>query len=768
MNARSLRWFLLLCAGCAECAPGRVGEGAARLSVVSAATIVRLVEADDRCGFGSAIEPAIEGSPGEEGEVSWRVEGCRITKREERTEDCTGNATTVNGAVEVTATKTVRGLLTGDPDRPVIPSDESAAVIRVERARFDLFRVVKEGAPGDLEALSGEISFSASPRLASDTGGLCSVATPNLAVDDLRWTDGKARITTPDRTIDVDLPRAHLDAVVGELGDRSNSIEGAITVWEDTVELRGDLDERWEPAAWIDTYACDEELLLPLAFECVPPRARVAEGAARLTIRMLGALTTLISERCPIEEVTVDGPAGRPGVSRSRIAGCVLDFGVEEVASTDCFGISTHVLGRATVSAVRTVEGWATGDADDPIIPGARNAVTIQLEAELDGFSVVKEGSESSIEASGPISAVVRPSLAIDRGSGACSIATPNVAFSEVRWSGAQVVLHSGEASLSAPIDGSLLTAQNGIGDVSNRLQGEITAFRERFPIDAALDPDFDAALFVESYSCDPELVPPQSDEDCSIARTLALNAARILVLTTGATLRAVNENEVCGFANPELEPVIEGDPLDDATLTLSTSGCEVAPHDEVDCNRERTLLGASVAVDAKRTVRGVRVGIPVILPLDIVVPREADAVDVELTRAVLEGASLVTSDVEARFERGELSGSIHPILAEDGGLIGSYRVPTPVAHFERVVATDVSLTIARNGRKIAVSVDSAELEAFNGSFEGRSNFIAGEIVVAGERYAIETAELDPDFDQQRFDASYACTDGLGSPVPPQ
>jgi hypothetical protein len=512
---------LFACAGCAECAPGRVGEGAARLTVVSSAAMLRLIEADDRCGFESALAPRISGDPGSEGEVTWRVEGCRIARdAPEIRKSCTNESTTITGAVEITATKTVRGLLTGDPDQPVIPLDANAATIQVERASFDRFHVVRENAPGDLELISGELSFVAWPRLAADTSGACSVATPNARFEDMVYLDAKARITTPDRSFEVDLPSSNLFAAAGDPGDGSeNLVGGAITVWNDDVELGTiPLDESYERARWIDGYRCEEELAQPIAFEC------------------------------PIEEA-------------------------------------------------------------------------------------------------------------------------------------------------------------------------------------------------------------------------LALGASRILVLTAGAILRATNANERCGFSSPDLPPEVDGPPLTEATLTLSTRACEIAPHESASCSGERTELGGSVVVDARRTVTGFRVGVPVILPLDLVIPQEPDAVDVHLDRAALAGAVLRTGEVEAVFTSGEMTALIHPVLAEDDGLIGTYSVPTPVAYFERVVVEGASLRIDRGGRSIAIEVERAELEALNGSFGGRSNFIRGEIVLRGSSFEIGS-ELDPDFDQAEFDASYACTDGLGSPVP--
>ncbi len=158
--------------------------------------------------------------------------------------------------------------------------------------------------------------------------------------------------------------------------------------------------------------------------------------------------------------------------------------------------------------------------------------------------------------------------------------------------------------------------------------------------------------------------------------------------------------------------------------------------------------------------------GVPVILPLDLVIPTRPDAVEIELSRVELAGATVSAPGVFASFDHGVLSGLVHPVLARDDGLLGAYRVATPVAWFERLAARDVPLAIVRDGRTIQIALDSAELEAFNGSFDGRSNFVRGTVVLGGVTVEIEPTALDPDFDQATFDASYACTESLGSPVP--
>jgi hypothetical protein len=64
------------------------------------------------------------------------------------------------------------------------------------------------------------------------------------------------------------------------------------------------------------------------------------------------------------------------------------------------------------------------------------------------------------------------------------------------------------------------------------------------------------------------------------------------------------------------------------------------------------------------------------------------------------------------------------------------------------------------------------DITAFNGSYNGDRNWIAGQIWVNGNRYVLGADEgevslpLDPDFNQEAFDSRYECRQNLLEPVP--
>ena len=63
-----------------------------------------------------------------------------------------------------------------------------------------------------------------------------------------------------------------------------------------------------------------------------------------------------------------------------------------------------------------------------------------------------------------------------------------------------------------------------------------------------------------------------------------------------------------------------------------------------------------------------------------------------------------------------------------------------------------------------------ADLDAFNGSYGFDTNSLSGDLWVNGTRYRMdengEPLLLNPDFDQEEFDATYACKENLLEVVP--
>ena len=112
-------------------------------------------------------------------------------------------------------------------------------------------------------------------------------------------------------------------------------------------------------------------------------------------------------------------------------------------------------------------------------------------------------------------------------------------------------------------------------------------------------------------------------------------------------------------------------------------------------------------------------------------------------------------------------------------GLAGGtpiFSISTPVTGFENYVLTDVDVTLVAGASTFNLTVDAADLDAFNGVYTpvggpvSGSNFVGGTITLDGQQIALAaTTPLDSAFDQAAFDASYAapgCVPDLFEPVP--
>src|SRR5688500_14409057 len=133
-------------AACAECAPGRVSSGVARLTIRNLGAIAELINQDPICGFESE---AVKNDPSldrKAGRATWRVEECTIDLSEPFEKiDCNGVATRMSGKVTVTADRIVEGTITGDEENPVAPTHPDAVTVDISEARFEDFVVTVSG-----------------------------------------------------------------------------------------------------------------------------------------------------------------------------------------------------------------------------------------------------------------------------------------------------------------------------------------------------------------------------------------------------------------------------------------------------------------------------------------------------------------------------------------------------------------------------------------------------------------------------------------------
>lgn len=529
-----------LLSGCAQLAPQKVADGVAQLTVRDVGGVMLAVNSDEACGFASAVvndNPAVSGAIGELGTATWTVENCTIdlgSQPVELTSDCNGVTTHATGQVTVTARKVLRGQVTGDPATPVIPVSPDAVTFHMDRATFADFDVTKTNSGNHMRVIQGSLSAAIRPRLAlDDTDGACSVVTPHIAFDAITWGPSLVEVTTPDRTFEVDLRGGTLNAVNGTVGDRENQVEGTLTVWRKTktVSLSGPtegLDPDYDRQAMEDSFACREELALPVSYEC-PLEPSLAEGAARLIVKNFALITktTDLDTRCGFgnfgEQASelIDWGAlggllfGTPQTIELNADQCTMG-GDPHLIFEDCVGTGYFLDGQVTVTGSKTVTGKIVLD-DDPVQPQDRHSAVVVIdEAIVDVPTTPLQIDLQTNE--------VEPHLTLHTGTlhgtylpvtgeaaddpGAYFIVIPVGEFEGIRLVDADVTLHKGAMQFPMHVDDSELYAFTGgyLAD-QNWLYGTVTLDGTTWEIGGAaepiaLDPEYDQAAFDLAYEC--------------------------------------------------------------------------------------------------------------------------------------------------------------------------------------------------------------------------------------------------------------------------
>lgn len=797
--------------GCAQCVPGRVGAGVARLTIRDVGAIATLVNADTSCGFASQgvlMSPTTTGTVGGMGSITYSVTDCVIDSGEgkEASKSCTDVTTTTKGKVTVTAKRTVTGQLTGNAMKPVIPAGPDAVTLTIEKATFENFVAISSASDKKLTLTSGSLSATLQPRLAvSQSTGACAIATPNVTFTAVKYAMGsEVFVDSPSAAVAVTVDDSNLTAQSGVKADTSNALSGNITVWgkEVTAVEPGDtdgLDPDYDLAKFEAGYACTADLATPVSYTCADLRPRLAAGVARLTARTIGNIASLVdaNKTCGFSSPAVagtptfSGTLGKDdGAATFTIAtACTITLPADTLLSTDCNMVTTKGSGTVAVTGTKRVAGYRTGNPLQPIVPTSRDPALFDLTLTFTGFELVKSDSTSSLLVkTGTLTGKVAPRTAIDSASGACSISTPVVTFSDLSWSNATARLTSDGNKFDLGVGASMLNAQNGTkGTASNTISGTITVDGMAYPFAAPnepLDTAFVQATFDASYACTPRIVIPPVDAACSFRQALGTGAARLLVKNLATATSMVNGNNTCGFSSPGVlsAPIdMTGTAGMPGSITWAVNGCAIGPLPaattiSTNCVGTQTKAGGTVTATGTKKVTGIRTGManPPIIP----VSRDAGTFTItslafnafELYDAPLNpdgGTPIVTS-------RSTLTGMGSVVLnpvggesANDGGNPGIYSVTTPVAAVGSLTMASGSMTVVSGGSRFDLALTNVALDAFTGSYNGRSNQVGGTLTVDGVPVTLPaTTALDPAFMQASYNATYVCTPDLKAPIP--
>lgn len=809
---RSIALFGLTMAvsGCAQMFPGKVADGVARLTIRDVGGVLLAANRDEACGFASAqvqAHPVIRGAVGETGTATWTVEGCTIDLGSEPVElstNCDGVSTMASGKLTVTARKVVQGRVSGDPEAPVIPVQSDAAQFFIDHATFENFNVTKSNSDSHMMIFDGSLKAVVSPRLAADVEtGVCSVMTPHIAFTDITWGPSRVEVTSGGKTFEVPIKGGVLDAFNGTHSGFENHLQGNIMVWnsDQSIFLSGageGLDPEHDAAAFEQSYTCNDDLTDPVRFYCDLEDA-FGDGASKLIVRDFAGLAKAAAAdtACGFESPAVlshfqtDGPVGYAGGTVTyTVEACPIEFKEPVAVATDCHGVTTFVQGKAVVTGTKVVTGWLTGSDETPVVPDSTLPATLTLRADVTDFVVKTSDSDAWLTLQdGRLAGALSPRTLLDTESGACAISSPHALLEDVTFQHGQVELTSGARVFAFRLDGVDLLAVNGmVGDLENHLEGTLVVdgVDVAVPLEGAapiLDPDYDAADFVDSYACTDNAVVPTFEGDCDLTPSLAEGAARLIIKNYGLIAKTIDLDDDCGFENlmGQIGELVSFDVLgglftgDLQTLSFDAEGCTVGgtPHFVVeDC------VGADYYLDGYATGTGTKtVTGRVVLDDDPLQPRDRRSAEVNFSHIALEDVTaLELAPFAGEWEpfltlhNGTLSGTSLPVTGEAEDDHGAFFIKIPVSEFRDIRLRGSDVTLQNGDMTFKLSVDNSSLYAFNGSYLHDSNWLHGQITVNGTSYDIGSAALpialDPDFAQSAFDASYECIDNLRGLVP--
>lgn len=778
-----------------------LAQGVGRLMTGQLAAVVAGVVNNQDCGFASGnaiISATTQGEPGAIGTYTLNVEKCAINFLPGTANtDCQGSRSTVEGLAVVSATWTIRGYLTGNPSRPVVPVEDQSSTIELREVELSNFSAHSGTTAVSLTVVRGKLSGQVVPRVArSAQNGACSIPTPSSRLSYIA-TDLLLDLRSGQGSIRLGAPRIALDATAGDMGTSFNEVHGQVSFDDQRFTLAPgtDLVPGLTKTSFDAGWTCTADLAPIDRFTCgLGPT--ISEGIAHLAPLPLGTLVELLEAdtscgfSSPAAQLatTFTGTISREGtVSTSLGAGCSLSFPRKVVVGTDCTGGARFVEGRVSVRGTRTLRGFLTGNPSQPLVPTSRDAASYQLTADFDGFRVTtSSGGPTLTFASGRASASIAPRTALDTTTGVCSIPTPVLSFSRIAIGEAVAVLASDQGTFRLTVKGSTLTAQVGPGDATtNALSGAISYEEvgriESHPIaDARLDPSFDAAAFQASFACRPNLSVPASDALCSFRGVLGGAAARFLAQGLGAATGIVTNDTTCGFSSvpvvsaPSRVVGMAGMP---GLVAHRVNACAISVpvmNPSLNCLGDRAFVSGGITVSGTRTTTGLR-GAQGNCPacVQLAVPLTRTGVVYNFDRIAFGSFETHTLTPEqsmapasARLLSGTISATVTPILGESAANMGTFSVVTPVTQM-RIVADHVLMAVDIEGSHFTFSVDAANLQAASGRFMGAGNQVSGMITIDGRPVPLGPTPLIDDYDQRLFDLGYSCTPDLRATIPP-
>ncbi len=793
---------------CEKLFPDKVAMGVARLSVRNVGTAISLIANDAKCGFATPdtiSRATFSSAVGTSGTMTARIDNCTLDLGSSLAliaTDCSGVETRAMGTVTVSGTQTIRGRITGNPKTPMVPAAADAVSFDLTMT-FSNYEVRASNSKAGLRIDSGSAAVKAEPHLGvSASTGVCAVATTDLTVTSIQYSGAHLEVDPDSGFFPVDVPSSDFGAQAGRWNGRENDLTGKVTVWdhESAVPTSDDhdgLDPAYKRADFEAAIACTKDLAQPLSYQCADLDAILAENLARLTVATFGQLANYFDEdkvcgfasAAAQQAQTISGAdVGLQGatVHIPLTTPCVLTFDQPTVIKTSCNGVKTIVQGTVSGTGVKEVAGLNTGNAVTPIVPATRQPSNLTMQMDLTGLKISRSDMPVELQLkSGTLSGRANVVLGLDTSQHACAIKSSAAQLDDIKLVNADAAIVNDGSTFGMPSAGADLAAVNGrVGGQENALSGSVTLGSRNFPEGTAssplkLDPNYDFARFQSDDACLPHFQATTSDTDCDLYPLLGGIAARLTVQTAGAIASLVNADKHCGFSDTLgvlLWPSsVVGNAGEMGSMTWNVTGCDVGSGAPAaygtNCQQTESVASGSASTNATRTVLGLRE--KKYLLVDSIVPKDPKSVTISIDQAVLTEfssydlpANASSPPTAVTWHSGTLAGVVEPYTGENATNPGTYDIPTPLAAFHSLSATNADLTMVANGLTFRVLVNQASLTAQNGVFHGQGNSISGDITVDGHAIHIDPGPLNPDYDQAKFDGSYACTADLVTVLP--
>lgn len=358
---------------------GTIADGTSRLSVQHASMILsEAMKQFKDAGPQVEIIPSKDPKEYGKGTVIWTLKDVEINRSQEEVvhTDCNGDQGLWKGHIRLSATKTLYGRLTNNPDNPVVP-DLGTLKIDISAEASNL--VIRFPSRDEyLEIHSGKFEFTAFPRLAQSPSGMRLTPTSNTRFENFKLKNMQGTLRTNDIVMDVDIQDSSMTIQMGkgENGDE-NSLSGFIRIFGNRHEVPRDkqgLDPNYESNKFQTTYDCHQDLKEGVSYDHVPMEQKLAPGVAGLTGRIMGLIAGELekSSECGFlngeiaNNLILSGEPGQMGSLTARVdKSCVLNF--EKIATKpDCFGLAQELSGSVKIEgAVKTLEGIVFRSPED-------------------------------------------------------------------------------------------------------------------------------------------------------------------------------------------------------------------------------------------------------------------------------------------------------------------------------------------------------------------------------------------------------------------